>query len=226
MWTEKYKEFLEKHCIDTKSSNKKQFIQNYEDNSTESTVNIVIKCHYKTILSLRKIKDGINKKFGLIKPLSITNMHLYNQEHHVEKYNNVLKIIKTFVAFRIDKYNERKKYWLSVYENELVKIENKVRFILEIINDTLDVRKKKYSELELILQNRSYPKYNKTYDYLLKMPIHTLTQDSIDKLTMDRDEKKSLYDNLQKSSIKDIWLSELHELFDEYKKYKKNKKVK
>ena len=75
--------------------------------------------------------------------------------------------------------------------------------------------------LENILKDKNYIMINDSYDYLLKLPIHTLTEESIEKLTNEEAEKKTLYNNLLEAKIEEIWINELEELFHAYKKDKK-----
>ena len=46
---------------------------------------------------------------------------------------------------------------------------------------------------------------NPTYDYLLNMPIHTFTEETIEKLEKEYKQKQDEYTIIQKTTIKDLW---------------------
>ena len=70
---------------------------------------------------------------------------------------------------------------------------------------------------------RGYPQFNDSYDYLVKLPIYTLSQEEIDKLLKEKDELVSDHKDLSETTNQDMWLSELH-LFE--KLYNKTRKIK
>ena len=234
VWTDKYKEFLESVTVDSKNPKKKQFIEKFIDNSTESNVDIDVKMHYRTLLNLRKTNknndiNNIEDKLHLTKKISLTNVHTYDANHHVKKYSSVNDIMKEFYTLRIGKYAERKEYWLKVYKKELERIDFKMKFIMEIINDTIDLRKKKKTEIDEMLESKGYPKLahgnstEKSYDYLVKMPLSTLSLEMVEKLRNQLEEKKQKYKELFEITPSKIWLNELRELFNEYTKMEKSK---
>lgn len=233
VWTEKYLEFLESVCIDAKNAKKKQFIQKFIDQSTDSTVCIDIVMHYRVLLGLRQKESTseyfspIDEKLHLTKNILLSNMHVFNQHHHVKKFKTAKTIMEEFYEMRIVKYSDRKEHWLTVYKYDLSKIENKVRFISEILNDTLDLRRKKQKEIETILEDKKYERFvatkntNPNYDYLVKLPLNTLTTEMVEKLNMELKTKKETYETLLDMPVKKIWLDELRELYTEYKKITK-----
>ena len=57
------------------------------------------------------------------------------------------------------------------------------------------------------------------------MPIHNLTLEKIEELKKQEKEKENEYEQLEKLTIKDIWLMELEKLEKEYNKWIKNKET-
>ena len=69
------------------------------------------------------------------------------------------------------------------------------------------------------MSEKDYPLINESYDYLLRLPIYTLSQEEIDKLMKEKGELEEDYKDLQETTIKDMWLLELT-VFDKfYKKF-------
>ena len=90
-------------------------------------------------------------------------------------------------------------------------------------NDIIDdLIKFKYPELSNKLNGE------KSYDYLTGFLLFALSQESIDKLMKDYNDKKEELEFYKKTTNKDIWLKELDELEMAYNKVcgiKKSEKV-
>lgn len=236
-WTDKYKEFLESIIVDSKSSKKKCILKSYVDHSTDADVDFVLKFDYKDVLKLRKEPsvggiDGIEKALKLTskKATNFNNIHLYNPEGRIHKYKGANEIIEDFYKVRRKLYVERRDYHLNLLEKDMQLISERVRFILEIIEGTIDLRNKKNSEVDSTLSEKNYPKLGAStnYDYLVKLPLQSLTQEKVDELKKERDEKQSELETLQGTTAEMMWLSEIDEFVTAYKKSeikrKKNRK--
>ena len=57
------------------------------------------------------------------------------------------------------------------------------------------------------------------YDYLLKLPIYTLTKEEIDKLLKEKDNLIKQHEELSALSSKDMWLNEIDTFEKEYSKF-------
>jgi hypothetical protein len=227
-WTSSYKEFLENMLLeqDKKPKNKKtSSLISYKDNNTDELIyfELTFENGY-----LEKEKD-IDKTFKLCKKYSITNMHLYCPKGHIKKYNKVDDIIEDYYNVRLDLYQKRKNYLLNVLEQQLKIISYKVKFILMVINNKIEIRNKKKIYIENILEENNFPKLQKTkdenisYDYLLSMPLWNLTKEKIDELRKQKENKETEYNILLNKTNIDIWLEELDILENEYKNWiKKN----
>ena len=67
-------------------------------------------------------------------------------------------------------------------EEELKICSNKYKFICEILEDTIDLRKKKSSEITQLLSDKGYDKQENSYNYLTKMPMDSLNEENVQKL--------------------------------------------
>ena len=74
------------------------------------------------------------------------------------------------------------------------------------------INNKKKSEIEDYLKKNEFPKYNKTYNYLLGMQLYTLTYEKIRELKKQMKNKKAEYKQLKELSASDIWRNELMQL--------------
>lgn len=225
-WTEDYKTFLDKLTIERGDKSKKGIILDYESQSTDKQV--YFKIHLKpgylnTAQWSEEDVDRIEKDFKLTttKYTSLTNIHLYNENNTITKYNSIEDIMKEYCKVRLELYNKRKIYQLKELENSIKTISSKCRFILEIIEEKVIIQKQTKAKIQEQLESREYPLINDSYDYLIKLPIYTLSQEEIDRLLSEKEKLESEYNALQTTSIQQMWLSELDEFSKMYKKFLK-----
>ena len=192
-------------------------------------------------------KKGINlfeRTFKLTSSLSINNMHLYDSEHCLKKYKNTTDIITEFCKIREIFYVKRRKHMLE----QLMKARNllswKAKFIMCVISDDEDdkiyINKKSKKNIYKQLEKKKFPKQingelyklkdieeiddndnDKSYNYLLNMPIYSLTQELIDKLLKEKADKEAEYDELKAKTPIDLWMEDLDSLDKSYAAFNK-----
>tara|TARA_B110000971_G_scaffold34781_1_gene32634 strand:- start:381 stop:1319 length:939 start_codon:yes stop_codon:yes gene_type:complete len=210
VWTEKYIEMLEKHLIDrSNKESAKYYIRDIIDNSTEDSVNILIKLNPYTISSWKnKIgKDGISvleNKLKLTSTLSTSNIYAFDENLQIKKYT-VDNILNEWFNVRKGVYVNRRKIMLEKLKKELDIIKYKTRFITEIVDDVRIINKKPKAVIIQELLDSDYPKFNKSYDYLLKMDLYKLTYEEIESLKNKCDMKQLDYDTLEAQTAGELW---------------------
>lgn len=86
---------------------------------------------------------GIEKYFKLSTTISTNNYVLFDYTNKISRYFSTLDIMNEFFKLREALYQRRKEYILAKLRKEFETIENKVRFILAIINEEIVVNKVK-----------------------------------------------------------------------------------
>jgi len=218
--TEEYKEFLDK--IVSGNDPKIDFVENYENYSTDTKVCFVVLCKTKSLekLILSEEPDSygnnkIYKEFKLVKPISLNNMVLYNSEFKLIKYNSPLEIIKEFYNYRLVFYSKRKSSLLNKYNHKKDILQNKIRFIQEQIDDILVLYKKKKDIVIKQLEDTNYTKIARTenstpdYEYLLSMRMDSVTEEKLNKLKEEYDNISNMIDDLESKTNKDLWNEDL-----------------
>ena len=203
IWTDDYKEFLE-GLID-KKKDQKNYIKDYSDNSTEKHVDITIEfcCGVLNELLCKQIDisgnipekvSELEKYLKLYTTFTTSNMHLFDQEDHLNKYENIQEIIDNYYELRLKYYVKRKEHQLLQLENELIIISNKARFINMNITDEIDLRKKKNDEINEIMArlkfDKDIDKIKDNYHYLTKMPMDSVSEENVEKLMKEKVIKK------------------------------------
>jgi len=147
-WTENYKIYLDSLVVSSNNTNKHQCIKDYKDHCTESTVNFTLKFSVDKLLKLRKEKGALDKILKITTSKKTTNMYLYSPDCKIKKYMNENEIVEEFYNIRLSLYIRRKDYLLNMLKIELDLIKYKVKFIQEIIDETIIIRNKKFSVIE------------------------------------------------------------------------------
>lgn len=220
-WTEDYKIFLEEltQPIVDKDGNKKQpVIKDYEDLYTKTKVNFPIIFHPGKLSELTH--DQIMKMFKLTSSISIKNMHLFDANDCLKKYETITSIIDEYFLKRLELYILRKQYLVDMYQKQLLTLSNKARYILAILNDEIDLRRKKYSQVVEMLTALNYDLVNDSYDYLIKMPMDSVTDENVSRILKERDNKQYELEIIVNKTEFEMWNEELDLLLNEYIEYR------
>ena len=197
-WNEDYLVFLEK-LLNAKNS----VLKDYNDKSTDKDV-------YIELILAKKIKDAnIPSVFKLQTTISTTNMNLFNEQEQLVPYKKINDIINNFMDVRQKTYVERKEYIINNLEHEIMIITNKYKYIIEILNDTIDLRKKSSQQINEMLNKKEYDLIDKSYNYLIKMPMDSVNIENVERLKNEVDEKNKQLNILKETTIQEMWLSEL-----------------
>ena len=205
-WTQDCKIALEKMIVSEKPGVTPE-IKDFAENHTDTTVSFTITADKASIDKWEKLpKGGLYAKFKLISSTSTTNMHLYDNERKIVKYEQPENILESFFGTRMEFYVKRKALLVKKLHQEQKMLSNKARFVDEVCNRTLVVSNRKKTELLKELQSSGYDLFDKTnngsnhdsdddedeedststsdlskgYDYLLGMRIMVSTEVVID----------------------------------------------
>ncbi|KAK9128716.1 hypothetical protein Syun_017513 [Stephania yunnanensis] len=156
-WTQDYKEFLE--SIMTGKDKILPFIKDYTEHNDDTTV------HFEVFMSEENIQiakqEGLMKKFKLTTSISTSNMHLFDTNGVIKKYDAPEQILEEFFHLRLQFYEKRKKVLLESLELELLKLDNKVRFILGVVKGEIIVSNRKRAELFMELHQKGFTPFPK-----------------------------------------------------------------
>ena len=96
---------------------------------------------------------------------------------------------------------------------------------MEILNDTIDLRKKKKETIFKLLADKDYAviEEDTEYKYLVKMPMDSVTEENVDKLNREYSTKKMELDIVTSTTVNQMWTNELDKLSQEYLEYKEER---
>jgi DNA topoisomerase-2 len=106
-------------------------------------------------------------------------------------------------------------------------LSNKARFITAILEDTLDLRRKKTAVVSVLLKEHKYDIIDEDVDfkYLVRMPMDSVTEENVERIIKEKERKISELETLQGTTEPQLWLNELDVLKKEYMNQLKNKEL-
>lgn len=178
--------------IDLESTRK---IISYENNS-KSNIEYTIKFRREDLKSL--IDTNRLYKLFKLEERQTENFTTLDETGKLRLFNSPSEIIEYFVKFRLDYYNKRKQHIVDTIENDIRTLSNKANFIKSIITNQLKVNNVPKKDILLYLQTANFDEVNGSYQYLLSLPIYTLTKETYEELLANITNKKSELDLIKK----------------------------
>ncbi|XP_027113751.1 DNA topoisomerase 2 [Coffea eugenioides] len=157
-WTQDYKEFLESIMMGNEKV-KDPFIKEFRDHTDDTTVYLEIIMSEENLLMAKH--EGLLKKFKLTTTISTSNMHLFDSQGIIKKFDNPEQILGEFFHLRLEFYEKRKKVLLDNLQLEHLKLDNKVRFILAVVEGSIIVSNRKRADLFLELKEKGFTPFPK-----------------------------------------------------------------
>ena len=240
-WTEDFKKHLEA-LIEAGA------IKDYVDMSTDTVVDFTVTFPASADLqsaAFSGIVDhgcctAVEKLLKLYTTESTSNMHLFDSKDQLRKYSNVEDIVHDYYETRLALYEKRKSHQLAALSAELRLLSNKARYIQEVLDGSIDLRRKRGDDLVSMLRDKGYdaltPNSNAggdaqsdsdgdgNYKYLLKLPMDSVSEENVARIMKEKGEKESQHATLKGTGIEQLWLSDLAELREEYVK-QENKRI-
>jgi DNA topoisomerase-2 len=220
MATDKFKEFVE-DCIEEKK------IKSYKNYSTDVLI------HFE----LEEMKEGMElteETLKLSTSLSTNNMVLFDEKGAIKKYENVGEIILDFCQVRFQLYEKRKEHILNDLKQSLKIVKNKMRFLREVMDDSLVIQDVDEDVIVKELVSRKYDGHceeseneesdekekgsHKKYQYLLNMPVKSFSKQKLVTLQEEIDKLEKEVERVKKLTPSMMWLNDLSEFEQEYNK--------
>ncbi|MES1912621.1 MAG: hypothetical protein MHM6MM_004864 [Cercozoa sp. M6MM] len=182
------------------------------------------------------VKPEILVDLGLRKLCSSKNMHLFNSYGAIKRYQTAEDILDEFFEHRLALYTKRKAHQLHKIAAKKRVAENKARFIESVVQGQLALAGRSKSEIisdvvaagfdanaerfleevdvEDVLANHdlSVETNKDQFDYLLRMPLTTLSAEQVKSLRARVEELEKEENSLKRSTESEVYRRELLEL--------------
>ena len=249
-WTDNYKKFLE-NLIEPPAGSKDKdgaassapIVKEYNDMSTDTHVDITVTMAANIIKTYSEKAAEydctmLEKVLGLYATQSTTNMNLFDANEKLVKYGNAEEIADAYSVTRLVFYGKRKDALIAGLRKELMVLSNRARYITELLEDTIDLRRKTNKQLVELLKERKYDSMDaqsgdekgeddslsssssgQGYKYLLKLPMDSVSEENVKKLLNEKEKKEAELSELTSKTVEQMWLKDLEELEVEYNKF-------
>jgi DNA topoisomerase-2 len=194
-WTADVRETLDKMVSDGA-------IKDYTDTSTDTSVHMRVKGDVKALDKILKDK------------WKLTNMHAFNSKGRIQKYDTPNDILREYVSVRLELYETRRQTILKTLRESLPYYQNVVRFIRQQCEDVPrpDLRRKTFDDCHALLLAEKFTLIDGDYEYLMKLPISSLTLNNAQKHEKQLEELLLSISNLEAMTPKQMWKNELSKL--------------
>jgi DNA topoisomerase-2 len=225
-WTMPYVTFLEglmdPAAVDKNGKKIAPTIKDFVSVCTEIDVDIVVQFPKGDLAKLEAQSagaggiNGVEKLLKLTTTVSTTNMHLFDANGRLKKYRTVEEIIDEYFGIRMDLYTKRKAYMVKDMRATLLRLSNKAKYILETLDDLVDLRRKTTEQVNALLESRGYDRIDGDYKYLVKMPMDSVTKEQVDKALKEKAETEVALQALLDTTEAQMWMRELDALRTAY----------
>lgn len=199
----KYIDYLERLCDSG-------VILNYIDKCDPKTDKILF--IIKTTRDFTKKNNNerdLYKSLGLIKGLS-EQYNCIDENNRVKEFKSIEEILDAFINIRLSYYQKRKDNILNKLDESLKILISKALFVSLVIKNEINVNNVKRDDIVKKLETiEKITKVNDSYDYLLNMPIYTLTREKIAELKAQILKLKEEYNSIKNQTIQEIWTQDL-----------------
>lgn len=206
MTLRKYEEILD-NLVENK------IIASYDDNS-KGNIDITIKFNR---VDLEKYDD---EKIIKVLKLEETVTEIYttlDENGKLKIFDSVDEILEYFVKFRLGYYLKRKEHTLSIMQHDLNILSNKGRFIKAILDEKIVINNQTKDSIIQSIEEMGLTKIDGSYDYLLRMPLYSLTIELYNKLKDDFKSKKTELETYKNIDHRDMYLNDLKDLKKKFK---------
>ena len=226
-WTMPYITMLEElvdGSVDKQGKKIAPVIKDFTNLSTEVAIDITVTFPKGKLAELVAVGsediNGLEKLLKLTTTVSTTNIHMFDADRKLHKYESVEEIIDSFMTIRLEAYKKRKAAQLVQLRKIFQKLSNRARYIQESLTGAIDLRKKKADEVTNLLEGLQFDKIEGDYKYLIKMPMDSVTEENVANIMKETEATAKSIDDLEKTAIETIWMHELDQFDREYESYR------
>lgn len=184
-------------------------IHAYEDSSSDR-VRYVLRfprAGLATLMEKDKLGDTLKMKES-----ETENITTLDETGKLRVFNTAQELVAYFVKLRLSYYEKRKARLLHDLEHEISVLDGRVKFVQGVIKKKVSLADAPKAAIVEQVRALGISEQEGTYDYLLSMPIYSLTQEKIEDLKGKLREKTEERALVEKTAPADFYLSDLLEL--------------
>ncbi len=199
---EKYEQHLE-------SLIEKGILHGYEDSSSDR-VRYLLKfprVKLQEILAEDKLEAVLKMHES-----ATENITTLDEKGKLKVFDTPQDLVLYFTNFRLGYYGKRKEYILGQMTREIEVLEDRVKFLQAVVGGSLKVSNRPKKDLVEEFESLGLRKVEESYDYLLSMPIYSLTLEKYQDLQSKLAEKVQDKARVEATRPEDMYLQDLKDL--------------
>lgn len=200
---------FQKYEIHLNTLQDRGIIASYDDNSTNG-INYTLKFARATLADLIA-KGKLDQTLKMVETQT-ENLTCLNELGKLTIFEDTATVVEHFVNFRLSFYDKRKAFLINKFGEELTYLSNRAKFVKLIIDGKLKVNNVPKKEIILYLETANFDEVNGSYNYLLNMPIHSLTKETYEQLLKEVADKKDQLAEIKKKEPIDMYKEDLVDL--------------
>lgn len=187
----------------------KGVLHSYEDSSADR-VRYVLRfprAKLADLLDREKLVDTLRMRES-----ETENLTTLDEKGKLKVFGSAHEVVRYFVQFRLGYYVKRKDHLLKEITREIAVLEGKARFIKAVVDGEVVVANAPKSAIVGQVHALGIPKQEGSYDYLLSMPIYSLTSEKFKEAQTRLRDKLAEQKRMEKTTPEDLYLADLEEL--------------
>ena len=160
----------------------------------------------------RGLNTDLYEHLKLVKPIT-ENYTCIDENNKIKVFDNASDIIDHYIEVKKVYTTKRKDYYINKYTDELkILLSKKIFISLYINNNNIKINNIKKDEIIKQLKSIKDIVEVDNYNYLLNMPIYSLTSEKIKSLEDDIKNLENRLNSLKLTSVEGIWLDDISKL--------------
>lgn len=201
-WSTPYKQYLS-GLVD------KKLIVSFEEKCTDTIIDFEVQLKEPGDMKLLKLSSTIRT----------SNMHLFDGNGRIRKYDSIREIEDEHFNIRKSLYEKRKNHQLKVFRHDFNVLSEKCRFFEYKISGKIVIDNKKYEDIigDLVKNGfkelgKDYLSDEKSYGYITDLKMFDIVKEKVEKMKTDSKKMEENIILLENTPIEKIWMSELDEI--------------
>ena len=187
-------------------------IKDYEDKSESNSYDIEVVFYRNEKNGLDIDNDDLYKELKLVKSVTESYCSL-NEENKVVEYKDIEDILNNYFKVRYKYYEKRKENIINKLTNKILAEVSKYTFIKAVVDEEIVLNNKTNEQIVKKLEKiKNIIKIDDSYDYLLNMPLSSITKEKYNKLKESIKELKDTIVALKKETIEEMWKKDLKKI--------------
>jgi DNA topoisomerase-2 len=157
-------------------------------------------------------EEQIMKALNLKESISKKNLVAYNSINRIQLYENIYDMIDEWFDVRLEYCIYRLEKQINDEKYTLEKLSEQYRFVMYIIEKKIKIFKKNITEINRILSENDFKLFDNSYKYLLKMPISSFSNETLNELQQQINNHNEILNNLLTKTPESIFEESLKSL--------------